>query len=168
MEEKINKTTKTTKASKPKQKQIKNTDMVTVMNTTNGRVIYQSKRTGQEWVFSEYGQSYEIEFSELVAMNNTYRSFLRDPWLLIVDDSAYVDKLGLTELYKTVFNPEQVEKFFTLPVDKMKELLSKAPIGMKELIASKAQEKITNGTFDSMSKIKFIQESLNVDFGLDV
>jgi len=87
---------------KPKRK-VKLDDVVSVMNTTTGKVLYRSKKTGAEWVLTEYGDTDQIEVSELVTMKNAHPRYLKEPWLLILDDDV-VDYLGLSKLYNNVLD----------------------------------------------------------------
>lgn len=146
-----------------KKRKIERDELVTVMNYTTGKVVYQSKKTGAEWVFHEFGDTDEIEVNELVTMKNAHRRYLTEPWLFILDEDV-VDYLGLNKVYENLLEPEEVDRFFELSSNKMREILEKAPSGLKQLIASKAIQKIKDGSLDSMSRIKVIEETLNVSF----
>ncbi|WEG18506.1 hypothetical protein PQ478_08490 [Alkalihalophilus pseudofirmus] len=145
----------------PKPKKLTNTDYVTIMNNTSGLCIYKSKRTGNEWRFTEYGQMDEIEFGELMTMKNSQGRFLTEPWLLVLDDEA-VQRLGLKRLYENVLDPEDVEEVFEMDAEDIKGLLAKLPRGMAELVLEQAKVKITNGTLDSLAKIDVLEKHFKV------
>ena len=150
----------------PKKRQLSRDDLITVMNNTAGTFIYQSRRTGREWLFTEYGQTDEIELGELITINNSHPRILKEPWLLVLDEDA-IEYLGLKRLYENVLNPEELDRFFSMSVDKMEQLLDKMPRGMKELIVGIAREKIKTGEFDSMAKIRLIEDKLKVNLRLE-
>jgi hypothetical protein len=146
----------------PKKKRVIGRDeLIPIMNNTNGTVIYTSKTSGQEWVFNSYGQTDDIEMGELIKMKNAHPRYLNEPWIIILDEDA-VQQLGLSNLYENVMKPEELDNFFKLPVDKFNEILNNTPSGMKQLIVSKAMKGIKDGSFDSMSKIKAIEESYGI------
>jgi hypothetical protein len=146
-----------------KEKRVVNRDdLVTIMNTTTGRVLYTSKKTGAEWSFNDYGDTDEIEVSELITMRNAHPRYLKEPWLLVLDDDV-VDYLGLSQLYENVLNPDELDQFFNLPEDQMKSIIEKAPRGIKQLIVSVANRKIANKSFDSLSKINLIEETFKIE-----
>jgi hypothetical protein len=152
----------TKEAPKKEKRVVKRDDEVTIMNTTTGKVEYVSKKTGQSWTFLEYGETDVIEVSELVTMKNAHPRYLKEPWLLILDDDV-VDYLGLSQLYENVLNPDELDQFFNLPEDQMKSIIEKAPRGIKQLIVSVANRKIANKSFDSFSKINLIEETFKIE-----
>ncbi|WP_425203608.1 hypothetical protein [Priestia megaterium] len=142
-------------------KKLNRDDLILIMNSTAGRLVHTSRKTGQEWLFTEYGQTDEMELGELVTLNNSSPAMLREPWLLILDEDA-VEYLGLKKLYENILTEEEMEEFFNASVEQMEALLEKLPKGMKELVAGLAKKKVENGTLDSISKIKLIEEKLKV------
>jgi hypothetical protein len=162
-QEKVAPIAKEVKEEPKKEKRVVNRDdLVTIMNTTTGRVLYTSKKTGAEWSFSDYGDTDEIEVSELITMRNAHPRYLKEPWLLILDDDV-VDYLGLTPLYENVLNPDELDEFFKLPEEQMKAIIEKAPRGIRQLIVSVANRKIANKSFDSLSKIQLIEETFKIE-----
>lgn len=136
--------------------------VVSIMNGTTGRMSYDSSHTGQEWVFNDFGQIDEITVGELITIKNQHPRYLKEHWMIILDDET-VNYLGLESLYKTVFtNKEQVVEILEKPVDELQFIVKNAPVGMKALILDVAKERYQDGKFDSMSKIKVLQEELGV------
>jgi hypothetical protein len=152
----------TKEVPKKEKRVVKRDDEVTIMNTTTGKVEYASKKTGQSWTFLEYGETDVIEVSELVTMKNAHPRYLKEPWLLVLDDDV-VDYLGLSQLYENVLNPDELDQFFNLPEDQMKSIIEKAPRGIRQLIVSVANRKIANKSFDSLSKINLIEETFKIE-----
>ncbi len=146
---------------KPKRK-VKLDDVVSVMNTTTGKVLYRSKKTGAEWVLTEYGDTDQIEVSELVTMKNAHPRYLKEPWLLILDDDV-VDYLGLSKLYNNVLDPDELDELFKISNNKFEKMLKNAPRGMRQLIVGTAKQKLENGTFDSIKKKTLIEETYGIE-----
>lgn len=161
--------TKNEKISSGRQAKVDRDAYVTIMNTTNGTVLYQSKKTGAEWRFTEYGQTDEMQVSELINMHNIHKRYLRDPWLIIVDDEdenakAVITYLGLDKVYENLIKPRDLERFFRLEPDKMEIIINRVPDGIKQLIVSKTLDMVREKKFDSISRIKVIQKVANLDF----
>ncbi len=161
--------TKNEKVGSGRQAKVDRDAYVTIMNTTNGTVIYKSKKTGQEWKFTEYGQTDDIQVSELINMHNIHKRYLREPWLIIVDENdenakAVIAYLGLNTVYENLIKPADLERFFRLEPDKMEIILNRVPDGIKQLIVSKTLDMVRANKFDSISRIKVIQKVANVDF----
>lgn len=142
---------------------------VTIMNTTNGKVWYKSKKTSQEWTFLEYGQTDEMEVAELINMNNSHPRYLKEPWFIIIDEDddnakAVIEYLGLKRVYEDLLKPTELERFFRLPADKMEIIMNRVPDGIKQLIVNKTLQMVRENKFDSISRVKVIQRVANVDF----
>lgn len=138
--------------------------LITVMNITNGELIYVSKKTGAEWRFLEYGDMESIEFHELLTMRSSQRRFYDEPFILVMDDEV-VDYLGLKKMYDTMVKPESIDDIFRMKNDDFQEVLMKAPKGIKHLIITRAKQKYEDGSLDSVRKINFINENFGTDIG---
>lgn len=152
---------KATPKKRARRKKVERDEMIPVMNNTSGKLVYKSPKSGQQWYFNEYAQEDEIEFGELMTMNNSTR-MLKNHSILILDEDA-VSALGLTRLYENVLDPSDVEHFFDLSADEMESKLNKLPDSFKVLIAGLAKNKVINGELDSMSKMRVIEDKLKVN-----
>lgn len=138
--------------------------LVPVVSFYMGGCKYTSPRTGASWRFSEFGAIDEIELSELITMKSSKPKYLNVPWLVILDDDV-VEFLGLQQLYSKLIKPKDIDKFFKLRSEKMREILTNAPKGLKQLITARAQKLIDSGNklMDSNSKRSVIEQTCNVD-----
>lgn len=136
--------------------------LVTVMNYTTGRVSYESKLSGQTWNFLEFGQTDEIEMGELIRIKNSHPRYLNEPWLYILNETA-IKQLGLSDMYTKLLKPEELDRFFDLTVEKIKDVLEKAPKGFRELIIDLSNKKIKDKTLFDIRKIKAIEDVLDIE-----
>lgn len=79
-----------------------------------------------------------------------------------MDDDA-VEYLGLKKLYENVIKPDDMENLFTLPDDRLEEVLRKAPTSVKQLVADKAKQMVDNKKLNSLTTIQLIERVLNVE-----
>lgn len=149
------------KTSAPKKRKLNRTDLVPIMNYTTGQLVYES-RTGQTWYFTEFGDTDEIELGELVTMKNSQGRILNDGWLLILDDDA-VEYLGLSKKYESLLTPDEIDELFNLSDKKIGDVLEKVSPSAKEVIFNKAKLKMEDGSLNSLSKIKLIEDKLKVE-----
>lgn len=149
------------KAPTPKKRKLNRTDLIPIMNYTTGQLVYES-RSGQTWHFTEFGDHDEIELGELVSMKNAHGRILNDGWLLILDDDA-VEYLGLSKKYETLLTPDEIEGLFNLNDKKIGEILDKVSPSAKEVIFNKAKLKVQDGSLNSLSTIKLIEDKLKVE-----
>ncbi len=150
---------------KPKRKvDIDRFEQIPVMNTTNGTLIYKSRKTGATYIWSDYGSIEYLEFQELISMRSGDKAFLNEPYVIVLDDDA-VDYLGLTKMYETLNKLENIEDIFSLRLEEFKDVIEKAPKGLIHTIVTKARQMHQEGTLDSISKVKYLNEKFNTDIG---
>lgn len=140
-----------------------------------GGLIYVSTRTGgmnAEW--SEFGDLQYLDVRELLLMRNTQKRFFDDNWISLrgTDDGEYTADdvykfLRVDDKYGDFYDADNIETFFELNADQMKDKVSKMSRGMKDLIAVMALDKIESGEIDSLKKRKAISESLGLEIGED-
>jgi len=139
---------------------------VEVINFTSGGLFYRSPKSGRVWDMAEFGSSDYISVDELKTMLSAHPAFLREPWMLIMDDEV-VAYLNLTKLYENIYMPDEVDKVFALPLEKLKKVLETAPNGMKPLLVGRARVLIESGQLDANSKIRMIEKAFGVKFDID-
>ena len=143
-------------------KDIDASQYVTVRNGFQGRLVYKSKKTGETYIWDEYGAEQEMELRELRNAKNSYKTFFVNNWFMF-DEDWVVDYLGLNKYYKNAIPIDNFDAIFELkPVDLKKKIegLSK---GQKRSVAYRANELINEGKIDSLSVINTLEEALNID-----
>lgn len=137
---------------------------VPVMNLTNGKLIYISKKSGAQWSWTSYGDIDTIDFFELQTMRTSSKSFIYDPLLMILDEEV-VEYLGLKNLYDDIVNIENLDEIFDMNNNDFKAMIEKLPKTFIVSIVSKAREKDKDGTLDSRWKVKYLNEKFKTDIG---
>lgn len=134
-------------------------DMVTCRSVRNGVMQYVGRKTGDLYEWTDYGDVTDVAYSDLLAIKVNKSKFIYGPWFLIEDPEA-VEALKLTELYEQFADYTDVESFLELPAAEMRRKLQNAPDGFKDTVARTAGLKIRDGRFDSVIKIKVIDDVL--------
>jgi hypothetical protein len=153
------------KQPKVEKRKIDGNTPVLVMNNTTGLLIFVNKRTQAEFVIEGYGNFEEMLVSDLINMRSSAPALLNEGYLIILDDEV-VDYLRLNKVYENILKPEDIDTFFKQNDAKMREILTKCPRGMKELLFDKAREMIKSGhpDMDYNSKKRVFEEVFNVKF----
>ena len=142
---------------------ITNDTLVECRNGTAGNLIYKSLlNPGYAVEWESFGDVQELEYRELVSMRGNQRRFFEENWILI-DDPAVIKKLGVERYYRNSLTTDDFEDVFTMPAEKIKEVVPGLPGGTKDAIASEAKKKIETGELDSRSAIKALEDSLAID-----
>lgn len=141
-------------------------DMITCRSITYGELLLTGTKSKLLYSWSNYGDTTEVEFQDLQALKSTRSSYLFRPRFVIEDEElAEQWSKDLGDMYKEIVNVD-VEDLFKLPLNQFKAKLKKAPKGVQQAVKNIAGEKIMNGSLDSLSKIKAIDEILGTDLRL--
>lgn len=135
--------------------------LVPIMNVTNGKLIYQSRKTGSEFQFEKYGDVEYMELYELLTMRSSQRKFLDEPFLIVLDEEV-AEYLGLSNSYKKLTHATEIDGIFNLPFEHFHDVILSAPKGLAHLIVSKAKEKLSSGQLDSVQKVEVIEDVYNI------
>ncbi len=117
--------------------------------------------TGLEVVWDKYGDTYPLEYKELLYMMNKFKRFFEEPWVIMEED--VIKDLHATHFYKHLIDYEDIDSIFAKTPDQVKDLLSKVPEGTKRLIADRATDALRNGTLDSLKVVEVLQKALNIE-----
>ncbi len=143
--------------------EITNDTMVSCRNGTAGNLIYKSLLNPGYTVEQDgFGDVQDLEYRELVSMRGNQRRFFEDNWILI-DNYQVIQKLGVERYYRNSLTTDNFDEVFTMPANKIKEVVPSLPGGTKDAIASRAKDKIESGELDSRSAIKALEDSLSVE-----
>lgn len=153
--------TNVTKSAKPQK--IDPSQMVTVYNGFQGRLVYISSRTGEIFVWDEFGGEQEMELRELRNAKNSAKTFFINNWFMFSEDDAWViDYLGLGMYYKNSLNIEEFDSIFSLSPEDIKNRISVLPHGQKKSLIYKAKKLYSHNEIDSNRVIRAIEDSLGI------
>lgn len=125
-----------------------------------------SGKSGQYYVFENFGDECEIEYQDLFALKSRHSQYIYAP-LFVIEDDELLENPRWSDVLKfydeEVFN-QDVEEILNLPVNSFENALKQLPKGLAKTVQVKVAEKIENGTFDSLKKIKIVDNVFGTDF----
>ena len=80
------------------------------------------------------------------------------PFIMVLDEDFINEQTNLKSFYDSMYTPEDFEEFFTLTPKQMVEALNNMPVGVKETVKSMAAAKIEDHSFDSVARIKALDD----------
>lgn len=124
-------------------------------------------KSGIPYVFSNCGDECEIEYGDLFALKNRHSRYLYDP-LLVIEDEELLENprwKDLAEFYsEKVYGMDDIDYVLNLPNNKFKSALTSLPKGLLKALTVEVAKRIEDKTFDSMKKVKVIDEVCGTDF----
>ena len=141
-------------------------DMVPCRSITFGELFLTGSKTKFLYSWANYGDVTEVYYQDLQALKSTRSSYLLKPRFIIEDEELVEQwKNDLGKIYSDIVSMD-VEEIFALPTNQFKAKLKNAPAGVKQAIKNIAGEKIMNGSLDSLTKIKAIDDILGTQLKL--
>lgn len=137
-------------------------EYVVVKNGFHGKLVYQSRRTGEVYIWDQFGDEQEMELRDLRDAKNSAKDFFANNWF-IFDEDWIPDYLGVRQFYRDVIRVEDFDKIFDKEPNEMKEYIKALSDSQKASILYRASELINSGVIDSRKKIAALEDALGVE-----
>jgi hypothetical protein len=128
-----------------------------------GELVYQSKKTGVLYTWANYGDEIHIEYQDLLPLILTKSGFVMKPLFVIEDADLVAEYPELEKLYTKALGYDDMDMILLLDNASFQKKLLDAPVGIRESIKVAVATRIEEGTFDSLQKIKLVDQILGSD-----
>lgn len=133
---------------------------VTVRNGFQGKLVYRSKRTGELFVWDEFGDEQDMELGELKNAKNSAKKFFINNWFMF-DEPWIVTYLGMDRYYRYAVNIDEFDSLFEKKPAEVAAVISNLSDGQKRSLSYRARILIADGTIDSRQMISTLEKCLN-------
>lgn len=144
--------------SKKTAKTYKKDDVISCKSITNGKLLVTGEKTGILYKWADYGDVEEVEYQDLLFMIRSKKASVYRPRFIIQDAELVEQFKDLGELYESLYSSRDLNDILKLPVTQMKKAINSLPDGAKDAIKGIAASAITSGRYDSVAKIKALDE----------
>ena len=144
--------------SKKSVKKFNPDDMILCQSICVGQTFVKGFKSGTIYTFEALGAEEYIEYRDLVAAVRSKDNIIFKPFIIVLDEDFINEQKTLKTFYENMYTPEDFEEFFKLRPNQMVEALNNMPIGVRETIKSMAVGKIQDGVFDSVARIKALDD----------
>lgn len=166
-ESSVAKETKSKRTNTPKEemktssnRRIDPDEMIPVKSITPWKVVETSADRSVVYRWGGFGDIEYVPYKDLMSWRR--RPIIKEGLVMIEDpDICFQWRREIGDLYKYFLKVEYPEEFFELSDDKFRELLTKAPDTIKEVIKYTAMNMIHNTNYPSVQKVSIIDELLN-------
>ena len=140
-------------------------DLISCKSVTVGELLCPGKKTGELYIWANYGDTTEVEYQDLLALRTSKSKYIYEPLFIIEDEELLKEKRWseLNDLYEKIYSVEDFDELFSLSNGEFEALLKILPNGVKNSIKIEVGSRIEKGTFDSIQKIKIIDKVCNSD-----
>lgn len=140
-------------------------DLIPCRSVTQGELLYPGKKSGELYVWGSYGDITEVEYQDLLSLKLGKSQYIYDP-LFVIEDEELISQTkwaDVKKLYESMFNADDINEILNLNNAEFKRVLSSVPVGLKNAISKEVSTQIDNGTFDSIQKIRIVDEVCGTD-----
>jgi len=149
-------------AYKPKEVELDPHMYVPVRNGFNGKLIYISRKTGERYVWENFGDEQDMELMELRAAKTSYKAFFENNWFLI-DDPDVIEYLGVERFYKDALTYDEFDTLFEMDPDAIESKVSGLSKGQKMSLKYRARQMVKDGRIDSIKVITILERLLETE-----
>ena len=161
----VEKTTPTRRTPKV-ERQFNQHDLILCRSVTAGWLGCGGK-SGQYYIFENFGDECEVEYQDLFALKQRRSPYLYAP-LFVIEDDELLDNPRWTDIkkfyYDKVYTMDDIEEILNVPANKFESTLKALPKGLAKSLQVEVAKRMEEGTFDSLKKIKIIDEVFGTDF----
>lgn len=151
--------------AKKVKKQVELNDLVKVVSCFYGRLVYVSRKTGYQTIWSEFGDFEMMPVEELMSMRNSQRGFFENHWITLAGDNAedVIKYLRLEQYYKDIASVDDIDNLFGNAPDELPGILQRFTPAARETIARRAYELVQEGVLTDINVIRALETELGYD-----
>lgn len=140
-------------------KQYDATDGIPCKSITPGGLYMEGLKSHILYEWTDNGDVTEVEYRDLVAAIRQNVSYVNKPYFIIEDEDIVAQFPQINKIYESMYSINDLKEVLTdLSPRDMKATVLTLPEGAKESIKHIASQMISNGTLDSIQKIKYLDE----------
>ena len=147
----------------PTHRKYEASDVIECTSCTAGTLIMIGKKTGNKYIWTDYGDVSEIEYQDLQSARLTRSDYIYKPYFIINDEELISQWNDVDTLYQNVLTRAEILELFDLPSSELEKTLERMPSGMKDSVKKMASDRIMHGTLDRLNVIKTIDKVLGTD-----
>lgn len=137
--------------------------IIVVKSGFNGQLVYISQKTGEKFVWENFGDEQEMELGEIRNAKSSAKSFFINNWFMFDDEYEWViDYIGVRQYYENAISLEEFDAIFTKAPEEIIAKISKMSAGQKQSLSYKARVMIADGKIDSRGAIAALEQVLGL------
>ena len=146
------------------EREYKGDDLIPCRSMTKGELIYVGKKTKEVYTWADYDDVTEVEYQDLLALKSSKSPFIFET-LFIIEDEELIETekwKDVKAIYEQIYS-DDVPTLISMDTNKFKKVFPSLPNGLKRAVVTEVATQMEAGTFDSIQKIKLIDELCNTD-----
>lgn len=156
-------TTKKAVVEEVVKKTYRDDDKISCFSITPGKYIFEGEKSGTIYRWVDQGIAEDMRYDDLTSAIRTRKPCIYKPRIIIQDEEFLQDYPEIQRLYDSMYSLEDLGKILELEPTQLAEVVKSLPDGAKDAVKSLAMERIDNGTFDSASRVRVLDQIFGTD-----
>lgn len=154
-----------TKPVKPAVKKYDQQDLIPCRSVTQGMLLMTGKQSRITYRWAAYGDIVLAEYRDLYSLKSSRSQYLYDPLFVIEEEELLADPRwkDLADLYDSMYDKGDISAILNLPPAQFKSVLKQIPKGLLNAIKIEVATRMDAGTFDSILKLRAVDEVCGTD-----
>lgn len=148
-----------------KAKKFERDEFIPCRSITAGLLLWEGPKTKTLYRWSSLNDVTYVEYQDLFAGMNSRSAYIYEPLFIIEDPEVFEDFRwkDIEKVYDTLYDSEDLRAILELPLRKFKEVFPTLPKGAKVTLCSEVSTQLQAGEFDSIAKLRIIDEVCGTD-----
>ena len=160
----VNEETKVVEKNKKEERIFKPDDLIPCRSITAGELLMEGYKTHFVYRWADYDDVQEVEYQDLqYDVRIQGRSYSKYPRFIILDEDFIKQNPALNDVYSKIYTMSDLRKIFDMSVSEIKKVVAGLPSGARDSLKTMVSTAVTNGTLDSINKIKAFDELFETD-----
>lgn len=156
-----------TVAAKANKKIYEPSDGIPCKSITSGSLFMEGLKSHIVYEWVDNGDTVEVEYQDLIAAIRSNNGYIIKPFFVIEDEELVSQFPQLKKIYETLYSVGDLRTVLTdLNPSDMKATILSLPSGAQESIKHIASQMISNGSLDSVKKIKVLDEIYDTEMSI--
>lgn len=159
--------TETKKEVKKERRKYEQSDGILCKSITSGGLYMPGLKSNILYTWIDSGDQIEVEYQDLLAAIRSNNSYVMRPFFVIEDEEFVSQFPQLKKLYDKLYSVGELKDVITdlSPAD-MKATILSLPQGAQDSIKHIASKMVSDGTLDSVRKIKILDEIFDTEMSV--
>lgn len=123
-------------------------------------------QSGNYYEFRDYGYECEINYRDLVSLIRKGSDHVFLPRFVILDSDLLDEFPTIKRAYEKMYTRNDLLEILNLPTNQMEAAINELPSATKSVLEKMVASEISNGSLDSISKVRKLSRIFDSDFNL--
>ena len=135
-------------------------DKIPCRSFVHGEMVFIGDKTRDQYRFADYGDVVNIAFEDIQYAVRRSSAFFMRPCILVLEDEVIEQMPALKKVYQEIYSYQNIDSILDLDPATILAVVPSYPAVVRDVLKGILGARITDGSFDSVTKIKAFDQAL--------